>query len=194
MTNSIEATRARYRPERIATLLVGESAPASGEFFYFGNTALAREMARAMTAAGLISSGDFPEQFKARGWYLDDLVLTPVNRLDKAARKKQCRDAQKSLAKRIEKYRPRAIVSLLLSIEDIVEDAAIAAGSDAPRSAVPFPGDGQRAASERKWRASFRCFLWLKFQSTAPSHSRQCVGRTSIERPVVMSIQRPSSL
>ena len=145
MTNSIEATRARYRPERIATLLVGESAPASGEFFYFSNTALAREMARAMTAAGLISSGDFPEQFKARGWYLDDLVLTPVNRLDKAARKKQCRDAQKSLAKRIEKYRPRAIVSLLLSIEDIVEDAAIAAGSDAPRYAVPFPGNGQQA-------------------------------------------------
>jgi hypothetical protein len=144
LTNSIEATRARYRPERIATLLVSESAPASGEFFYFGNTALAREMARAMTAAGLISSGDFPEQFKARGWYLDDLVLTPVNRLE-AARKKQCRDAQKSLAKRIEKYRPRAIVSLLLSIEDIVEDAAIAAGSDAPRYAVPFPGNGQQA-------------------------------------------------
>ena len=66
-----------------------------------------------MTAAGLISSGDFPEQFKAHGWYLDDLVLTPVNRL--------------------------------LSIEDIVEDAAIAAGSDAPRYAVPFPGNGQQA-------------------------------------------------
>jgi hypothetical protein len=33
----------------------------------------------------------------------------------------------------------------LLSIEDIVEDAAIAAGSDAPRYAVPFPGNGQQA-------------------------------------------------
>ena len=145
LTNSIEATRARYRPERIATLLVGESAPASGEFFYFGNTALAREMARAMTAAGLISSGDFPEQFKARGSVSRRPRTDAGQSAGKAARKKQCRDAQKSLAKRIEKYRPRAIVSLLLSIEDIVEDAAIAAGSDAPRYAVPFPGNGQQA-------------------------------------------------
>jgi len=140
----VEAIRARYRPKRIVTLFVGESAPASGAFFYYGNTALAREMARATTAAGLIGAGDFLDQFKAYGWYLDDLVLTPINQLERAARKKQCRDAQKSLADRIAEYQPRAIVSLLLSIKDIVEDAAIAAGSDAPRYAVPFPGNGQQ--------------------------------------------------
>jgi hypothetical protein len=37
-------------------------------------------------------------------------------------------------------YRPQAIVTVLLSIRGIVEDAAENAGSNAPRYAVPFPG------------------------------------------------------
>jgi hypothetical protein len=151
VTEAIESTRARYRPDRIATLFVGESAPASGKFFYYGNTALEREMARAMTAAGLVrSDDDFLEQFKGYGWFLDDVALTPVNRLGRSARKKQCWDAQKSLANRIAKYRPRAIVSLMLGIKDIVEGAAIAAGSGAPRYAVPFPGNGQQMRFRRE--------------------------------------------
>ncbi len=147
---AIEATRARYRPKRIATLFVGESAPRSGAFFYCGNTGLAREMERAMGAAGLIASGDFLEQFKARGWYLDDLVLTPVNHLHAAERKRRCRDAEQSLAGRIARYQPRAIVSVLLGIKDNVEAAAISAGSSAPRFAVPFPGNGQQARFRRE--------------------------------------------
>jgi hypothetical protein len=31
--------------------------------------------------------GDFLERFKAYGWYLDDLVLIPVNRLEPAERR-----------------------------------------------------------------------------------------------------------
>jgi len=146
-TESVEAVRARYRPKQIVTLFVGESAPNSGKFFYYGNTALTGYMNTAMEAAGLGSDGDFLERFKAYGWYLDDLVLTPVNHLKGARRKtrrKKCRDAQNSMAARIKKYRPRAIVSLLLGIQDIVEAAATAAGSNAPRFAVPFAGNGNQ--------------------------------------------------
>jgi hypothetical protein len=60
-----EAVRAQYRPQRIATLFVGESPPASGKFFYYGNTALAHNMEAAMVAAGLGGSGSFFERFKA---------------------------------------------------------------------------------------------------------------------------------
>jgi hypothetical protein len=58
--------------------------------------------------------GDFLERFKAYGWYLDDLVLMPVNNLTKSERRAKCLAAEKSLADRIVKYRPLAIVSLLL--------------------------------------------------------------------------------
>ncbi len=143
-TKSVETVRASYRPKPILTLFVGESAPNSGDFFYYGNTALTGYMSKAMEAAGLGGDGDFLERFKAYGWYLDDLVLTPVNHLKRARRKKECRDAQSSMAARIKEYQPRAIVSLLLSIRDIVEAAAIDAGSNARLFAVPFAGMGQQ--------------------------------------------------
>jgi hypothetical protein len=149
MTNEnmevIEATRARYRPERITTLFVGESAPASGDFFYSsGNTAMLQHMRSAVEDA-LGKSSDFLGRFKAYGWYLDDLVLTPVNDLTKPPeRKAKCLEAQNSLADRIAEYQPLAIVSLLLSIQKIVGAAAKKAGSDAPPFAVPFPGMGHQ--------------------------------------------------
>jgi hypothetical protein len=140
----VEATRARFRPDRITTLFVGESAPVSGDFFYFGNTALQRHVQRSMEDS-FGGGDDFLERFKAYGWYLDDLVLTPVNQLKKSERIAACLAARTSLATRIAEYRPLAIVSLLISIKTIVDAAAIEAGSTAQRFAVPFPGMGQQA-------------------------------------------------
>ncbi|MFY9839764.1 MAG: hypothetical protein WAK55_25485 [Xanthobacteraceae bacterium] len=141
----MEGVRAQYRPQCIATLFVGESPPASGKFFYYGNTTLARNMRAAMTAAGLCNDDDFLERFKANGWYLDDLVLEPVNWLVKSERQRKWLEAQRSLAARIKAYKPRAIVSVLLAIEHVVYGAAKVAGSDAELFAVPFPGMGQQA-------------------------------------------------
>jgi hypothetical protein len=143
-TVEIETVRLRYRPKRIMTLFVGESAPASGKFFYCGDTALKRYMQKAMDAAGFGRGGDFFECFKAYGWYLDDLVLTPVNMLTPSQRKIQCLGAQKSLADRIAQYRPSAIVPILLGIKKIVKKAAIEAGSTAPHYPVPFPGNSHQ--------------------------------------------------
>jgi hypothetical protein len=78
------------------------------------------------------------------GWFLDDLVLTPVDHLPSAERKAQCLSAQASLADRIAEYQPAAIVIVLTCIKDVVEAAAMAAGSNAHRYVVPFPGNGQR--------------------------------------------------
>jgi|SRR5262249_48426574 len=114
---NVEIIRARYRPHRITTLFVGESAPVSGAFFYYGNSALARHMETALTANGLGGNGEFLEHFKAYGWYLDDLVLVPVDHLPKTQRHAQCIAATSSLADRIAEYRPLAIVSVLLRIK-----------------------------------------------------------------------------
>jgi hypothetical protein len=140
----VEAVRLRYRPKRIMTLFVGESPPEGGKFFYCGNTALKRHMQKAVETAGLGKGDDFLERFKAYGWYLDDLVLTPINNLSGAERGRQCRDARSTLAARIAQYQPCAIVSLLRRIKVDVEAAATTAGNNAPRFAVPFPGNGQQ--------------------------------------------------
>jgi hypothetical protein len=65
--DEVEAARARFRPDRITTLFVGESAPVSGDFFYYGNTAFQRHMQRAIEDT-LGGGGDFFERFKAYGW------------------------------------------------------------------------------------------------------------------------------
>ncbi|MDA9506334.1 hypothetical protein XI09_17185 [Bradyrhizobium sp. CCBAU 11386] len=141
----VETTRASYRPDRIATLFVGESAPASGDFFYFGNNAMLRHMQRATEAVLGQSAGDFLDRFKEYGWFLDDLVLTPVDNLAASERRARCLAAKESLSERIAAYRPLAIVSMLVSIRSIVETAAKAAGSNATLFGVPFPGMGQQA-------------------------------------------------
>lgn len=151
----IEVIRARFRPERIRTLFVGESAPASGNFFYCGNTSMAREMQKAVEAGLGPTEGDFPKRFKALCWYLDDLVLEPVNHL-KRGRRAKCRAAQSSLATRIAEYQPEAIVVLLKGIKEIVFSAAIAAGSKADLYAVSFPGCGQQTNFQREMACIIR--------------------------------------
>jgi hypothetical protein len=147
----VEATRTAFRPKKITTLFVGESAPASGDFFYYGTSGMTRYMRRAIEDE-FGPTNDFLASFKGLGWYLDDLVLVPVNKLGRAERLAACRVAQASLADRIAEYNPDAIVTVLLSVRSIVEAAATAARSIAPRYAVPFPGMGQqgRFLSEMK--------------------------------------------
>jgi hypothetical protein len=49
------------------------------------------------TEAVLGTSGNFLDRFKAYGWYLDDLVLRPVDNLGKPQRRVECLGAQNSL-------------------------------------------------------------------------------------------------
>jgi hypothetical protein len=108
-----------------------------------------RKIGTPEAANGRGGNGEFLERFKAYGWYLDDLVLTPVNHLPKTQREAQCVAAVNGLADRIAEYRPLAIVSVLLKIKEIVGVAAKLACSNAVQFAVPFPGNGQQARFQR---------------------------------------------
>jgi hypothetical protein len=141
--NAIEAERLRFRPDRIRTLFVGESAPLSGDFFYFGGTNMTCFM-RKVLAPEATSDLDFLDGFKARGWYLDDLVLIPVNGMTPRERRAHRLRSQSSLAARIAEYQPLAIVTLLRGIRKVVEDAARDAGSKADLHGVPFPGNSHQ--------------------------------------------------
>ena len=141
--SGVEETRARFRPVQVSTLFVGESAPASGDFFYFGNTVMTQHMRRAIEET-FGPTDDFLQTFKSYGWFLDDLVLLPLNKMPPIERKLVCKNARPDLADRIRQYQPKAIVTLLRSIAVDVEAAARMAGSAATRYVVPFPGFGQQ--------------------------------------------------
>lgn len=140
----IEAVRLSYLPERIMTLFVGESAPASGKFFYTGDSLTAYMR----SALGLEQRGfeEFLALFKGRCWYLDDLVIgRSVNDIkDNRERMKICSARQGDLADRIGRYRPAAVVLLKRTIENMVLDATRTAALHAKFFAVPFPGSGNK--------------------------------------------------
>lgn len=150
--DATEALRVSFRPVRITTLFVGESAPASGQFFYDGRNSMARFMVVAISDT---HDDTFLDRFKALGWYLDDLVLYPINRMTRARRKAAWIASAPSLTKRIAEYRPQAIVSLLKGMKTVVEDAANASGCRAPVYSVALPGTGHQARFSAEMAALF---------------------------------------
>jgi hypothetical protein len=137
----VEAARTRFRPDKIVTLFVGESAPDSDKFFYFdGNTPMRTYTRRAVEQALGVDGTDIRDRFKALGWFLDDLSLAPVNKLPDRERVAACRAARQTLADRITVYKPQAIVTVVPSVKDDVAAAALAAGCDAPYCITAFAG------------------------------------------------------
>ena len=136
---TFEAIRASYRPRRITTLFVGESAPHGGTFFYNQDSGLFREMRKAFHG-----QDRFLDVFKQSGFYLDDLVLEPVNHMIPRDRRTACRQSVASFAKRLKDYKPAAIVILLRSIETIVAEAMHQAGLHYQPFCTPYPGFGNQ--------------------------------------------------
>src|SRR5262245_44048724 len=89
-------------------------------------------------------SENFLQSFKSYGWFLDDLILRPINHLPMSERMQERFNAQASLARRRAEYQPLAIVSLMHGIRYVVKEAARTAASPAQLYAVPFPGQGQQ--------------------------------------------------
>ena len=86
-----ERLRSAHKPEAIRLLFIGESRPAGGTFFYDGNSILQRWTAVAMSRAHAVDFEDsaaFPREFRAAGYYLDDLCLEPVNHLIPSERRR----------------------------------------------------------------------------------------------------------
>jgi hypothetical protein len=139
-SSKVERLRRKFRPRRITTLFVGESAPKSGAFFYDGNTNFYRYMKKALNGGN-----NFLMEFKAKGFFLDDLVLRPVNGFKQRHRKRLHYNSLPSLARRIARYNPRIVISVMVSIHDVVAEAIRQSGSKRIRHyRVPFPGNGHQ--------------------------------------------------
>lgn len=135
--NELEELRKSFRPDRIMTLFVGESGPASGRFFYSGNSTLFRAMKRVFG-----NRETFFDDFKRKGFYLDDLVLTPINKLERRERSRLRQQAIPELAKRLIEYQPKAVVVVMRAIQPMVREAMRMAGISYEPFCVPHPAFG----------------------------------------------------
>ena len=133
-----ENLRANYQPDNIRVLFIGESPPASGKFFYCENSTLYYATKEAFN-----NPSNFLIKFQNRGFFIDDLVLFPINRFDDVKRKAVRLDHQDELAARLMKYQPVAVVTVMKGIKSHVDTAIELAGLSVINYALPFPWSEQ---------------------------------------------------
>lgn len=128
--------RQSFRPPRITTLFVGESPPDSGDFFYNCDSRLYFRIKEAFGNAP-----NFLSEFKAKGFFLDDLVHYPINQIKNQKERNEHRwKAARPFGQRLQKYHPASVVILMRAIEAMVVDAMDQAGLSSVRFYVtPFP-------------------------------------------------------
>lgn len=138
--NRLEELRKSFYPASVTTLFVGESAPEGGRFFYSSNSSLFHAMKRAFG-----NRQTFLEDFKKSGFYLDDLVLTPINKRERRERSRLRQEAVPELAKRLVEYKPKAVVVVMRAILPMVLKAMRMAGIPYEPFCVPHPAFGNWA-------------------------------------------------
>jgi len=137
--------RLRYRPDCLRMLFIGESPPASGRFFYQGDSGLYRAFRDAFQLVDpSITEANFLCVFQASGCYLVDLCGRPVDQLSRTSRRAACMDGELVLGQTIQTLRPETIVTLLHSIRDNVDRAVAHAGWKGQRLDLPYPGRWKR--------------------------------------------------
>lgn len=137
-----EAARQRYRPERIKVLMVGESRPAGGTFFYLANSHLFFATREAFVRArGPAPSGsDFLRTLQDEGVWLFDLAETPVNQLPGRPRRVAVAARTGALVTLLRDAAPDTVVAIKRSLEPTVRAAMDAAGIGVDRLVgLPFP-------------------------------------------------------
>ena len=145
-TRNIEELRKSYQPKKIRLLLIGESPPESGKFFYL-ESSMTTFTQRAFENTFKLSFKNhkkFLQFFKKKGCYLDDLSLIPVDREFPLRKEEVLSGSIFSLAKRLTSYNPEIVVIVLKRIERRVNEALDLSRIQCERYTLPFPGNGHQ--------------------------------------------------
>ncbi len=133
--------RRRYRPAEVKMLFIGEAPPASGRYFYQGDSGLYRAVRDAFRRVDpFISDANFLDTFQAAGCYLIDLCPYPVDQWDERTRRTHRLANEPLLCRTIKKLQPVLIVSMLQAIHGNIQRAASHVGWNGRLVELPYPG------------------------------------------------------
>jgi hypothetical protein len=158
--------RWKYRPRRVLFLLIAESPPSSGGFFYFETTIGKDHLFRETMKALELWPEDEPmrkgvdkrpmlRRFQAMGFYLLDTCISPVDKLLPTKRKKSVLGQTPRLVNDVTEANPLHVLIVKSSIFNPVSIALREAGlmtrvlNTGP---VPFPSHG----NQRIYRTALR--------------------------------------
>ncbi len=143
---NIEKIRNTFLPKKVKILLIGESPPKRGGFFYV-KSAMTTFTSRPYEQAFNITFSDpqtFLEHFRDSGCFLDDLSHEPVDHLPKTKREEALIKEIPHLANRLKNWEPSVICIILKKIENHVQEAINLSGIKTTVYTLPFPGNGHQ--------------------------------------------------
>jgi hypothetical protein len=158
--------RQRYRPRKVRFLIIAESPPSSGGFFYFRETIGKDHLFReTMKAVGLwprnepmrrgVDKAPMLRRFQSMGFYLLDTCIFPVDKLTRPERRRTVLSQTPRLLKEVREANPDHILIVKSSIFNPVSNALRESGlwtrvlNTGP---VPFPSHGNQS----KYRSALR--------------------------------------
>ena len=144
----IQKIRESWKPETVKVLVVGESPPANGTFFYCGDSNLYRYTKEAFEEAFGVewrSTEEFLSFFRECGCYLVDLCDDPVNGLDDRLRQQKRTEGIQRLAREISQAGAAVQIVVMKDIVKYVQRARRRSGTRPKRNwELPFPVRSRR--------------------------------------------------
>jgi len=155
--NGTERIRQSFKPDKIRMLLIGESAPAGGDFFYTHSrmTIYVSQAFESVFNENFDDDLSFLKYFQEKGCYLDDLSLSPVNHMFSGQRKEALKTSVGPLSKRIAEHNPDVIVIIMKKIDRYVREAIKLSKKSCSVYTLPFPGNGH----QNKFMSEFSTIL-----------------------------------
>src|SRR5712691_10586400 len=156
--SSFNCSRRRYRPRKVRFLLIAESPPSSGGFFYFrttiGKDHLFRETMKALDLWPRnepmrrgVDKRSMLRRFQSMGFYLLDTCVSPVDKLPLFERRKAVLSQTRRLVIDVIEANPDHILIVKSSIFNPVRNALSESGLSnrvLNTGPVPFPSHGNQ--------------------------------------------------
>ena len=137
---------ARYRPDRIDTLLIAEAPPSAlDRYFYFEDVQTQDSLFRHVAEMVLgekptRDKAPYLDELKERGWFLIHVAEDPIG-----SRRDEIMPLIPDLIQRCRELEPERIIVIGAPVYDLVHDALRDAGLPVVAARLPYPGSGQQS-------------------------------------------------
>ena len=169
LKNRYATARNKYRPTKVDVLLVAESPPSSGGYFYaekaIGKDHLFRETMKALELWPVdrpmrkgCDKRPMLEQFRSLGFFLIDTCELPVDKMPPGQRRLSTAQGAMTLPNRVKRLGPAGILIVKKTVFSPVRQALSIAGFEdriLNKKSLPFPSHG----NQRRFRRMMRFLL-----------------------------------
>ena len=169
LEDSYALARNKYRPKKISLLIIAESPPSSGGYFYAEETIGKDHLFRETMKALELWPADRPmrkgcdkrpmlNQFRSLGFFLIDTCELPIDKMPTRLRKLSTFQGASTLSHRVKELDPKRIMIVKKTVFTPVRQALSLAGFEdrvLNKRALPFPSHG----NQKKYRSTIRRLL-----------------------------------